>query len=87
MALTLNFTFSATCSGGNHFTATATFTPGGTDVYQISRAEIAQASTPEERRIGALVILRSAANQLPGQTQAQWKTKIEAKTYNLTVGP
>ena len=87
MALEAQFTISAACSGGNHFTATLNLTPGGAvTVGAIHRADILAPVTQEEREIFARVLLHVYARQLAGtSTAAQIKAAIEAKVLDLTV--
>lgn len=85
MALSLTITFGAPCAGGNHFIATVTLTPGGARSFEFTRADLAEAVTPEERDTFARLLLRAYGAQLAGQTLLQMKTAIEAKTLNLTV--
>lgn len=85
MALNLTYSFGTLCSGGNHLTVTATLTPGGSMAFPTEIGEIKRASTAEEKRTAALVILRLLVEQIANQTNAQIKAAIEAKTVNLTV--
>ena len=85
MALTLRLSIGTPCSGGNHFAVTGIPTPGVARAFDFTRQELRSPVLPDEMETFARVLIRLYANQLNGQTPAQMKTAIEAKTLDLTV--
>lgn len=87
MALSLNFTFGAPCSGGNHVPVTAALTGAITRsrAITVTREELLAVPTTEEADTAIAVIIRLLIAPLATKTNANIKTAIEAKTINLTV--
>lgn len=87
MALSLNFTFGAVCSGGNHVPVTATLS-GAVNravTFGAVRDTLLAAPTVEDFEAASAVVLRFLIAQLANQSNANIKSKIEAITVNLTV--
>ena len=85
MALTAQFTIAAACSGGNHFSATLTFSNGQSVTIPLNRQVVRDPITAEDAEAFAKVIFRMFARQMTGTSAAALKTAIEAKVLDLTV--
>lgn len=86
MPLTVTFAVGPPCSGGNHFDITATAQPSGaTVVVHVTKPDLRVALSAPERELLVNLSLRAMVNQMTGQTPAQIKAALEAKTLDLTL--
>lgn len=87
MALTLNFTFGAPCSGGNHVPVTATLTGAvsRTRTVTLTRDVITSPPTDDEVQATIECLLRLLVRQLTNKANSNIKTAVEAKVIYLTV--
>ncbi len=87
MALALNFTFGAPCSGGNHVPVTATLTGdvSRTRTVTLTRDVLTGAPTDDEIQATIECLLRLPIVQLTTKTNVNIRNRVEAKTIDLTV--
>ena len=85
MALTLTFTFTSPCAGGNHFNATGTLSSGQKRTLALQKSDLVVAPTLDEVDAFLSVLLKLYSRQLSGQTATAMATAITAKTLDLTV--
>lgn len=86
MALTITFAVGPACSGGNHFDITATAAPSGVQaVVHVTKPDLRTPLSPAEHVLIVNLMLRAMVAQMSGQTPANIKAALEAKTVNLTL--
>lgn len=87
MALSLSMTFGTPCAGGHHIPLTATLTGAinRSTTVTLDRPTLLGPPAPEEVHSAVEVLVRLMVAQLAVKTPANIKSKVEAKTLNLTV--
>ena len=86
MALTITFAVGPACSGGNHFDITATAAPSGRQrVVHVTKPDLRTPLSLQEQDQLIELLLRAMVPQMSGQTPANIKAALEAKTVNLTL--
>jgi len=85
MALTVTFQIGAPCSGGNHFGVRATVTQTGQKIdVPLVKSDFKE-PTAEEYAEFVRMLMNVFYQQMPNATPSEMKTRVDAKTLNLTV--